>query len=123
MSSLVADILIYLLLLAGVGFGAISLMGLLIFPDIHSRMYTALRAGVICMAGIAGAAVIYAFTLLPGAYSDLYLTFLSHVLIFAGMAGLAVTVISRQIKEKTKALVYRGIPQSSSPEKQEKSDS
>lgn len=108
MSDMVADIIIYLLMLAGVGFGGISLMGLLIFPDIHSRMYTALRAGLICTGAIVCATVVYAITLLSGNGGDLYLTFLFHVILLAAVIAVAVMIINRLVLDKTRALVYRG---------------
>ena len=108
MTNLAADILIYLSLLAGFGFGAISLMGLLIFPDIHSRMYTALRAGLISIVAVVIAACIYGVAMSMGAAGDLYFTFIIHVLFLAGIVVVAVLVINRQLLDKTKALVYRG---------------
>jgi hypothetical protein len=122
MSNFAADILIYILLLTGVGFGGISLMGLLIFPDIHSRMYTALRASLICVAAIVCAAVVYAFTLLASSGGDLYLTFLFHVLLLAGILGVGIMIIDRQVLDKTRALVYCGIiPTKSVNEKKDES--
>jgi multicomponent Na+:H+ antiporter subunit G len=109
-SVLAADLLIYLLLLAGVGFGGISLMGLLIFPDLHSRMYTALRAGLISMAAIIGAGVVYALTLLAGTGSDQYSAFLFHTMFLAAVVAVSIMVIDRQVLEKTKALIFCGNP-------------
>lgn len=108
MSDLVADIIIYLLLLAGVGFGGIALLGLLIFPDLHSRMYTALRASLICAGAITGAAFVYAMALFIGTGGDPYTTFLFHALFLAGMMAVGIMVISRQIHDKTKALAFCG---------------
>ena len=101
MSSIVSDILICLLLIAGVGFGAISLMGLLIFPDIRSRMYTALRAGFICILATAGAAAVYAFTLLLETGGSQYSTFLFHAILLTGIVIVGIMIVSRQIREKT----------------------
>lgn len=122
MSDLVADIIIYLLMLAGVGFGGISLMGLLIFPDIHSRMYTALRAGLICVGAIVCAAVVYAVTLLSGMGGDLYFTFLSHVIFLAAVMAVGIMIINRQVLDKTRALVYCGTSPSQAVD-QEKQES
>jgi multicomponent Na+:H+ antiporter subunit G len=108
MSDLVADLLICLLLLAGVGFGGISLMGLLIFPDIHSRMYTALRASLICVAILTGASAVYALALLGRTGSGQYATFLIHALFLAGMIAVGIMIINRQVLDKTRALVYCG---------------
>lgn len=108
MSSLVADILIYLLLAAGVGFGGIALMGLLIFPDLHSRMYTALRASLICVMAVVGAAAVYSVALLIESGGDQYATFLFHIIFFAVIMVVAIMVINRQVLDKTKALAYCG---------------
>ncbi len=43
------DALLYILLLAAIGFGWISVIGLLLFPDIRSRAFTGIRAGIIAM--------------------------------------------------------------------------
>ena len=59
MMELLMDILRTLLLIAAVGFGAISVIGLLIFPDIRSRSFTGLRAGILSLAFVAAAAVSY----------------------------------------------------------------
>jgi hypothetical protein len=110
MSELVADILIYLLLLAAVGFAGISLMGLLIFPDIRSRMYTALRAGLICAGAALSAAIVYAFTAVVIGSGVQYSTFLVHALFLGGVIAVAVMIINQQVLEKTKSLVYCGNP-------------
>jgi hypothetical protein len=53
------DALLYLLLLFAVGFGGISVIGLLIFPDSRSRTFTGLRAGIIALALVATAGICY----------------------------------------------------------------
>lgn len=110
MSSLVSDILIWLLLLGSIGFAGISLMGLLIFPDIRSRMYTALRAALICIGCVLAAAIIYALTRLADGGGEQYSTFLIHILFIGGMMAVAVMIINRQLLEKTQDLVYCGNP-------------
>ena len=59
MMDLLMDILLTLLLLAAIGFGGISLMGLLIFPDIRSRSFTGLRAGILSIVLVTAAAICY----------------------------------------------------------------
>jgi len=59
MMDLLMDILLTILLLAAIGFGGISLMGLLIFPDIRSRSFTGLRAGILSIALVTAAAICY----------------------------------------------------------------
>jgi hypothetical protein len=120
MSELVSDILIYLLLLAGVGFGGISLMGLLIFPDIRSRMYTALRAGLISIGAVLGAAIVYAVTAVASGSGEPYFTFLFHVLFLGGVTAVAVMIINQQVLEKTKSQVYCGNTLPPNPEEKKK---
>ena len=55
----VVDALLYILLLAAVGFGGISVIGLLIFPDSRSRAFTGLRAGIIAIALVTTAGIFY----------------------------------------------------------------
>lgn len=59
MTDILADIILTVLLLAAIGFGGISLMGLLIFPDIRSRSFTGLRAGILSIALVTAAAIGY----------------------------------------------------------------
>ena len=109
MSSLAADIAIFLLLFAGIVFGGISLLGLLIFPDIRSRMYTALRAGLICAAAIIGAAFVYAAAMIAGPGGEQYVTFFFHTVLLAGIIAVGTMIATRQLLEKTRGLVYRGV--------------
>ena len=50
MSAWIPDVVITLLLIVAVGFGAISVIGLLLFPDIRSRLFTGFRAGLLALA-------------------------------------------------------------------------
>ncbi|PKL64788.1 MAG: hypothetical protein CVV32_06830 [Methanomicrobiales archaeon HGW-Methanomicrobiales-3] len=122
MSSPVADILIFLLLAAGIGFGGIALMGLLIFPDLHSRMYTALRASLICVSAVVGAAGVYALARLVESGGDQYAAFLFHVIFFVGIMVVAIMIVNRQVLDKTKALAYCGSVPAKNPD-QEKPES
>ncbi|MCK9581357.1 MAG: hypothetical protein M0Q92_13040 [Methanoregula sp.] len=117
MSVMVADILIYLLLLAGAAFGGIALMGLLIFPDLHSRLYTALRACLICMAAVAGAAITYVMAL-GSTGGEMYAVFGFHVLILTGIAIAGILLIDRQVLDKTRAMAYCGEPDKKKPEQE-----
>ncbi|MGB8219073.1 MAG: hypothetical protein WCE46_01675 [Methanoregula sp.] len=53
------DVLLYILLLAAIGFGWISVIGLLLFPDIRSRAFTGLRAGILAMTLVTSSAICY----------------------------------------------------------------
>ncbi len=108
MTALIADILIYLLLIAGVGFGGIALMGLLIFPDLHSRLFTALRASLICGGSVLGAAFVYGIFRFMNTGGDPYAQFVIHAIILALIIAAGVTFTGRMVRDKTKALVFSG---------------
>jgi multicomponent Na+:H+ antiporter subunit G len=57
--ALILDIILYLLLLTALGFGAISVIGLLLFPDIRSRSFTGLRAGLLAITLVTVAGITY----------------------------------------------------------------
>ncbi|MDD1701736.1 MAG: hypothetical protein LUQ31_01990 [Methanoregula sp.] len=59
MIGLLTDIALYILLLAAIGFGWISLIGLLLFPDLYSRMFTGVRAGLIAMGFVTAAGIVF----------------------------------------------------------------
>ena len=59
MSAWLLDALLYLLLFAGIGFGGIGVIGLLLFPDKWSRMFTGVRATLISFGLVTLAAIIY----------------------------------------------------------------
>jgi multisubunit Na+/H+ antiporter MnhG subunit len=108
MTCLIADILIYLLLIAGVGFGGIALMGLLIFPDLHSRLFTGLRASLICGGSVLGAAIVFGIYQFMNTGGDQYAWFILHAIILALIIAIGVTVTGRLVRNKTKALVFSG---------------
>jgi hypothetical protein len=59
MIELAVDMLLYIFLLAAIGFGGISVIGLLLFPDIRSRTFTGLRAGILAMTLVTASAICY----------------------------------------------------------------
>ena len=59
MSVWAIDALLYVLLLAAIGFGGISVVGLLLFPDIRSRSFTGYRAGILATALVTAAGICY----------------------------------------------------------------
>ncbi|MDP3563970.1 MAG: hypothetical protein Q8R70_05725 [Methanoregula sp.] len=108
MSSLAIDLIIWLLLLGGVGFGVISLIGLLLFPDTRSRMYTAIRAGLISFGATGLAALIYGLNALQTTGESQYLTLLLHTLLLVAVVAIGNYVVSGTILEKTRPI--SGIP-------------
>jgi multisubunit Na+/H+ antiporter MnhG subunit len=73
MSLLAADLGIWTLLFIGTVFCGFGLMGLLIFPDTKSRMFTAFRATAIGLGAVFLAVLLYGFTLLQTNRGDQYL--------------------------------------------------
>ena len=59
MSAWLIDGILFLLLMAGIGFGGIGVIGLLLFPDKWSRMFTGVRATLISTGLVTLAAIIY----------------------------------------------------------------
>jgi multisubunit Na+/H+ antiporter MnhG subunit len=80
MSSFFADLCIWALLLIGAGFGGISIVGLLLFPDTSSRMFTAFRAAMIALSAVVLAVIIYGLNALKTAGGGQYLTLTIHAL-------------------------------------------
>jgi multicomponent Na+:H+ antiporter subunit G len=76
-----ADALILLLLLLSVGFGGIGVIGLMVFPDIRSRMYTATRAPVISISAMVLAVIVYALFRFINGGGDQYIILILHTLI------------------------------------------
>jgi multisubunit Na+/H+ antiporter MnhG subunit len=105
MSSLVIDLIIWILLFAGVGFGLISLIGLLLFPDTRSRMYTSVRACLIsiCVTGLA--VIIYGFNALQTTGGNQYLTLILHTLILIVIVAIGNYIISGKIHAKTRTIM------------------
>ena len=104
MSSLVIDLIIWILLIAGVGFGLISLVGLLLFPDTRSRMYTAVRACLISTSVTGIAVIIYGLNALQTYGGNQYLTLLLHTLLLVLVVGIGNYVVSSTILEKTRPI-------------------
>ncbi|MDP2797753.1 MAG: monovalent cation/H(+) antiporter subunit G [Methanoregula sp.] len=105
MSSLLIDLVIWILLIAGVGFGLIGLIGLMLFPDTRSRMYTAIRAGLISIGATGIAVIIYGLNALQTPGGNQYFTLLLHTLLLVVVMAIGNYVVSRTILEKTRPIV------------------
>jgi monovalent cation/proton antiporter MnhG/PhaG subunit len=81
MSSLFMDSLIFLLLVLSIVFGGIGVIGLLLFPDIRSRMYTATRASLISVIAITVSVIVYALFILSSGGGSQYGTLILHTLV------------------------------------------
>ena len=102
MSALVVDVILYVILIIGVGFGGIGVLGLLIFPDIRSRMFTGVRATLISCGAIILAGIIYGLFALYTRGGAQYVTFTTHVILFFIIIVILNWVAARVILQKTK---------------------
>jgi multisubunit Na+/H+ antiporter MnhG subunit len=102
MSSPFMDSIIFLLLIVSVGFGGISVIGLLLFPDIRSRMYTATRASLISAGAITLSVILYAlFEFIYGGGTQ-YTTLILHTLVLIIVVGGANVMMYRIISDHVK---------------------
>jgi len=103
MSSVVADIAIWLLLFAGVGFAGIGLIGLLLFPDIRSRRYTAVRATLIGLSATVLAVILYGVYELQASGGGQYTVLLALAIllaatVFAGNMAVSKEILARAVR-------------------------
>ncbi len=101
MSSLTADIIIWVLLVVGTVFSGIGLMGLVIFPDTRSRMFTAFRAAAIGVGSIALTVVIYGFTLFTTTGSSEYPALILRTVFLAAVLAAGTWMMYGIIRERT----------------------
>jgi multisubunit Na+/H+ antiporter MnhG subunit len=111
MSSLVIDLIIWILLIAGVGFALISLIGLLLFPDTKSRMYTAIRASLIGIGATGIAVFVYGLNALQSSGGNQYFTLLLHTVLVVLVVAMGNYVVSRTILEKTQQIICNPAPE------------
>jgi multisubunit Na+/H+ antiporter MnhG subunit len=100
MSSLPADLIIWSLLFLGTVFCGFGLMGLLLFPDTRSRMFTAFRASAIGLGAIVLAVITYGYSLLLTAGGDQYLTLILHTFSLAFVLAAGTWVMYGIIRER-----------------------
>ena len=100
MSSLPADLGIWALLFVGIIFCGIGLMGLVIFPDTKSRMFTAFRATAIGLGAVTAAVLTYGFAMLQAFGGSDYLTLIVHTLILAAVPAAGMWVMHGIIRER-----------------------
>jgi multisubunit Na+/H+ antiporter MnhG subunit len=104
MSDLFLDSLITILLVISVGFGGIGVIGLLLFPDIRSRMFTATRATIIGFGTITLAVIMYALYTLQSDGGDQYITLVFHSVILLCIIIGANIVQYKTILDRTRTL-------------------
>ena len=100
MSSLPADFGIWALLFIGAVFCGLGLMGLLIFPDTKSRMFTAFRATAIGLGSITLAVLLYGFSLFLTGGGDQYLALILHTLFLFVVLAAGTWVMYGIIRER-----------------------
>jgi multisubunit Na+/H+ antiporter MnhG subunit len=101
MSDFLADIIIWVLLFIGTVFAGLGLMGLLIFPDTRSRMFTAFRATAIGLGAVALAVVTYGYTLFITTGSEQYPALILRTLILVFVLAVGIWVMYGIIQERT----------------------
>jgi multisubunit Na+/H+ antiporter MnhG subunit len=102
MSDFSIDAVIFILLVLSVGFGGIGVIGLLLFPDIRSRMYTAFRATVISISAIILSVIIYALYTFIASGGDQYITLIFHSLVLLCIVAVANGIVYKTILDRTK---------------------
>jgi multicomponent Na+:H+ antiporter subunit G len=103
---MLVDALIYILLVFSVVFGVIGAIGLLLFPDVRSRMYTATRASLISIGAMVLAVILYALFMFVGSGSDQYVILIFHILIL-----LCIVIVANVLVQLT--ILGRNRPESS----------
>ena len=102
MSDVFVDAVIFILLVISVGFGGIGVIGLLLFPDIRSRMYTAFRATVISISAMILSVIIYALYTFISSGGDQYIALLLHSLFLLCIVAVANGLVYKTVLDRTK---------------------
>ncbi len=121
MSSVLVDIIIYVLIVIGVGFGGIGVIGLLLFPDIRSRMFTGTRATLISCCAIFLAGIIFSLFSLFTWGGTQYTTFIVYAVLFLILIVFLNQVAARVILQQTSKMNF--VLPSDTIESEEKPDS
>jgi multicomponent Na+:H+ antiporter subunit G len=100
MSSLFIDSIIFLLLVLSVGFGGIAVIGLLLFPDIRSRMYTATRASLISASAITLSVIIFSIFIIISGGGSQYGTLVLHTLVLLMVVVAANVMMYQTISDR-----------------------
>jgi multisubunit Na+/H+ antiporter MnhG subunit len=102
MSDLLMDLCIWILLFVAVGFGGIGLMGLLIFPDTRSRMFTAFRATMIGVGALILSLIFVDLSVFRSTGGNPYGTFILHAVFLFIVLVIGNWVMYRMIRDLTK---------------------
>jgi len=98
MSSFLFDIAIWLLLFGAFVFGVLGFFGLLIFPDIRSRMFTASRASLIAAGLVILSVFLYGINAYGKTSEGIYLTLLIHTALLSIVLCAGTVVVTRILK-------------------------
>lgn len=105
MSSFFADIAIWILLFAGFVFGILGFFGLLIFPDIRSRMFTASRAALIAAGFVIAAILLYGINGFLETGQDIYLSLLIRTVLLAVILSAGTAVVTRIVRGRVAEII------------------
>jgi multisubunit Na+/H+ antiporter MnhG subunit len=100
------DIAIWILLFAAFGFAVLGFFGLLIFPDIKSRMFTATRATLIAAGLVIVSAFLYGINASLMTGQEIYTTLLIHTALLAAVLLAGTIVVTRIISGR----IFETIP-------------
>jgi multicomponent Na+:H+ antiporter subunit G len=100
MSDPFIDAVIYILFTVSVGFSGIGVIGLLLFPDIRSRLYTSVRATLIGTAAMLVSVIAYAFFVSLSGGGDLFISLVFHSLVLMCIVIGANLVLYRLIRKR-----------------------
>ena len=110
MSDASVDAVIFILLVISIGFGGIGVIGLLLFPDIRSRMYTAFRATVISISAMILSVIIYALYSFISSGGDQYIILILHSLVLLCIVAVANGVVYKTILDRIKPVSTCQVP-------------
>jgi multisubunit Na+/H+ antiporter MnhG subunit len=102
MSSLPADLVIWALLFIGTVFCGFGLIGLLIFPDTKSRMFTAFRATAIGLGAVVLAVITYGYSLFATTGGDQYTALVLRTLLLVFVLTAGTWALYGIIRERTR---------------------
>jgi len=94
------DNIIFLLLVLSIGFGGIGVIGLLLFPDIRSRMYTATRASLISVSAITLSVITYALFILISGGGSQYGSLIVHTMVLLIVVVVANVMMYQTISDR-----------------------
>jgi multisubunit Na+/H+ antiporter MnhG subunit len=98
MSSFALDIAIWVLLFSGFVFGVLGFFGLLIFPDIKSRMFTASRASLIASGLVIVTVLLYSINAYMTSGQEIYVSLLVRTALLTVILVAGMVVVTRIVK-------------------------